>query len=262
MVKNLREELSNDAQNEIDTKSNVKSIDLPGDLSNVVAQITREFEFDKHVSEADRMAPKDFLDLIKYKKITADAIDGKQFALTKLGIYLGTFSGGTNEEEVLAARGRILQQDLAGFGKPGVQWELMTDVRGFPWADMEKSYHILTLSSWARLPGRQPAPRRGGKTVTDKTAADDIDVKPMQSWQSWQREEACKCLYGNSNVSEIRAAPEDSDDEAGEKVRRLRFDGKWETSEVVWEGELVAEFPGALGMVLGGCKKLHKLTLK
>mmetsp|Transcript_70707 Transcript_70707/g.188737 ORF Transcript_70707/g.188737 Transcript_70707/m.188737 type:complete len:841 (-) Transcript_70707:766-3288(-) len=257
MVKNLREELSNDAQDRIyaltqffekEKESSGTAHPLEQNairmVSELVIQITQEFN--AYVSKHEETDAADFNKDVNYKQFISSAIEGKLFALTKLKIFAETVQ--EKKEGHLHLEGnevlkRIKDQDLHGFGKAGVESELKTGVRGFPWADMENKQHILKLGEWGWLA------ERAGAVAQNATGS---GVQPMGKWDATQRNKVKETLFKNDKLSEICA----------DEGRKLRFENNWNAREIAWEGDIVSQFPGAIGLVLSGCTQLNKLVLK
>jgi hypothetical protein len=107
-------------------------------------------EFDELTRAHERVDADAFnSDDAEYKRLMAEAIDGKAHALLKLGIFLESAARGSDR----AALDRIRDAPLAHFADPVVVLPLQTGVTQFPWAAVvrDKSPEI-DLGDWDAAP--------------------------------------------------------------------------------------------------------------
>ena len=107
-------------------------------------------EFDELTRAHERVDADAFnSDDAEYKRLMAEAIDGKALALLKLGVFLESAARGSDR----AALDRIRDAPLAYFADPAVVLPLQTGVTQFPWAAVvrDKSPEI-DLGDWDAAP--------------------------------------------------------------------------------------------------------------
>lgn len=104
-------------------------------------------EFDALVRMHDAVDEAVFnTDDAEYKRLMAEAVDGKAHALTKMEIYLEALARGLDGHAVA----RIYRAPILSLASPAMALELRTGLIGFPWtAVVEERSATVNLGEWS-----------------------------------------------------------------------------------------------------------------
>ena len=82
---------------------------------------------------------------MEYKRLMAEAIDGKSYALSKMDVYLESLTSGLEQQSVE----RILRAPLRSFASAAVVLELRSGLVSFPWKSVvEDKSATIALGDW------------------------------------------------------------------------------------------------------------------
>lgn len=159
----------------------------------------------------------------EYKKLTAEAIDAKAFALKKIQFFVDSIEASREDKKLLP---RIMARPFLDFAHPSTILELQTDAGGFPWEQVTKQSAVIDFKAW----------RPGSMSQTNV----DIMIGAMSE---------------NSAMRQVSVGADCTD--------RLFFADGWKTKEIDWSSKpAVTSAPDIVSMLLRSCYGIISLNLR
>jgi hypothetical protein len=159
----------------------------------------------------------------EYKKLTAEAIDAKAFALKKIQFFVDSIEAAREDKRLLP---RILARPFMDFAHPSTILELQTDASGFPWEQVTKQSASIDFRLW----------RPGNMSQTNV----DIMIGAMSE---------------NSAMRQVSVGNDCMD--------RLFFTDGWKTKDIEWSSKnAVYVAPDIVSMLLRSCHGIITLDLR
>lgn len=166
---------------------------------------------------------KTFNDDAEYKKLTAEAIDAKSFALKKIRFFVDSMVAGLEDRTLLQ---RITDRPFMDFAHASTELELKTGSSGFPWAQVTKQSASIDFGDW----------RPGTLSLGNV----EIMIGAMAE---------------NTAMRQISVGSDSSD--------RLFFADGWKTKQISWGSQpAVGKAPDIVSMLLRSCEGIVSLDLR
>jgi hypothetical protein len=190
-----REELEYGAQEVINPiQSDISSGELSQLEKAVVERVKHEFE--NLAKRHTEIVALEFNDDDKYKNITTEAIELKSLARKKLDLFVQLYD--TNDEKRELLLQQVIDTPILDFAKEGLIMELITGIRGFPWAQL-----------------------------ADKKDSADFGEWMPEGWEASKLEAVTAALMKNEELRTVTV---------GANKDRLLFNDGWATATLGWNG--------------------------